>query len=194
MTPSSSGPGPLPAPPSFSDETLASALRDGDDSALDALMLRWQLPLRAYLYRHLQNEADALDLAQDTFVRIYRHRGAYREGARFSTWMFQIALNLCRDHARRRTRRPLVALDTAPDFADPHPSPDAATHAAERTAAVRAALAALPEKLRAPLLLSTYENLSHLEIATILEASPKAVETRLSRARQKLAARLKSFL
>jgi RNA polymerase sigma factor (sigma-70 family) len=175
-----------------SDEALASALRDGDDTALDALMLRWQLPLRAFLYRHLQNEADALDLAQDTFVRIYRHRAAYREGARFST--FQIALNLCRDHARRRTRRPLVPLDTAPDFADPHPSPDATALAAERTAAVRTALAALPEKLRAPLLLATYENRSHLEIAAILGATPKAVETRLSRAREQLRQKLARWL
>lgn len=182
------------APPTPSDEALASALRDGDDTALDALMLRWQIPLRAFLYRHVQNEADALDLAQDTFVRIYRHRAAYREGARFSTWMFQIALNLCRDHARRRTRRPLVALDTAPGQTDSQPAPDATVLADERIAAVRAALAALPEKLRAPLLLSTYENLPHLEIAAILRASPKAVETRLARARLKLAARLKAFL
>jgi RNA polymerase sigma factor (sigma-70 family) len=181
-------------PPAPSDEALASALRDGDDTALDALMLRWQLPLRAFLYRHLQNEADALDLAQDTFVRIYRHRAAYREGARFSTWMFQIALNLCRDHARRRTRRPLVALDTAPDFADSHPAPDATPLATERTAAVRAALAALPEKLRAPLLLSTYENLSHIEIAAILRATPKAVETRLTRARDQLRQKLTRWL
>jgi RNA polymerase sigma-70 factor (ECF subfamily) len=182
------------APPTPSDEALASALRDGDDTALDALMLRWQIPLRAFLYRHLQNEADALDLAQDTFVRIYRHRAAYREGARFSTWMFQIALNLCRDHARRRTRRPHVALDTAPDFADAQPAPDATALTDERIAAVRAALAALPEKLRAPLLLSTYENLPHLEIAALLRASPKAVETRLARARDQLRQKLTRWL
>jgi len=181
-------PAPAPTP---SDEALASALRTGDDTALDALMLRWQLPLRAFLYRHLQNEADALDLAQDTFVRIYRHRANYREGARFSTWMFQIALNLCRDHGRRRTRRPLVALDTAPDSPDPHPTPDAAVLADERTAAIRSAIAALPENLRAPLLLSTYENLPHLEIASALRLPPKAVETRLARAREKLARALR---
>jgi RNA polymerase sigma-70 factor (ECF subfamily) len=180
--------------PTPSDEALASALRDGDDTALDALMLRWQLPLRAFLFRHLQNEADALDLAQDTFVRIYRHRAAYREGARFSTWMFQIALNLCRDHGRRRTRRPLVALDAVPDFIDSHPAPDSAALNTERTAAVRAAIAALPENLRAPLLLSTYENLSHLEIAETLHATPKAVETRLARARDQLRQTLARWL
>ncbi|MEZ0218402.1 MAG: RNA polymerase sigma factor [Rariglobus sp.] len=182
------------AAPIPSDEALASALRDGDDTALDALMLRWQLPLRAFLFRHLQNEADSLDLAQDTFVRIYRHRENYREGARFSTWMFQIALNLCRDHGRRRTRRPLVDLDTAPEQTDSHPSPDSSALAAERTAAVRFAIAALPENLRAPLLLSTYEHLSHQEIATTLRATPKTVETRLARARELLRKKLVRFL
>lgn len=184
-------PGAAPTP---SDEALASALRDGDDTALDTLMLRWQLPLRAFLFRHLQNEADALDLAQDTFVRIYRHRENYRSGARFSTWMFQIALNLCRDHGRRRTRRPLVSIESAPDSADSRPSPDSSALAGERTSAVRAAIADLPEKLRAPLLLSTYENLSHLEIAAAVRASPKAVETRLARARDQLRQKLTRFL
>jgi RNA polymerase sigma factor (sigma-70 family) len=180
--------------PTPSDEALASALRDGDDTALDALMLRWQLPLRAFLFRHLQNEADALDLAQDTFVRIYRHRANYREGAKFSTWMFQIALNLCRDHGRRRTRRPLVALDAAPESADAHLSPDTTALAAERTAAIRAAIAALPENLRAPLLLSTYDELSHIEIAGIVGGTPKAVETRLARARDQLRQKLTRWL
>ena len=176
------------------DESLASALRCGDDSALDTLMLRWQLPLRSFLYRHLQNEADALDLAQETFVRIYRNRTHYREGAKFSTWMFQIALNLCRDRGRRRKLRPLATLDEAPDQADTRPSPDTATLTEERASAVRAAIAALPENLRTPLLLSTYEQLSHTDIAVVVKSTPKAVETRLARARellrQKLARRL----
>lgn len=187
MTPDASAPAPA-------DEALASALARGDDSALDALMLRWQLPLRSFLCRHLQNEADALDLAQETFVRIYRHRAAYRDGAKFSTWMFQIALNLCRDHARRRHRRPFVALDSAPERADPRPSPDAAALASERTSAIRDAIATLPEKLRAPLLLSTYHDLPHAEIAASLRVTPKAVETRLARARELLRQKLVRWL
>lgn len=183
-----------PDAPQPTDEALASALRRGDDTALDALMLRWQVPLRAFLYRHLQNEADALDLAQDTFVRIYRHRENYREGARFSTWMFQIALNLCRDQGRRRTRRPLVALDAAPEQTDARPAPDTATIDGERTAAVRAAIAALPEKLRAPLLLSAYEEKSHAEIAEIVGGTTKAVETRVARARELLRQKLARWL
>lgn len=175
------------------DEVLASALSRGDDTALDALMLRWQVPLRGFLYRHLQNEADALDLAQETFVRIYRHRANYREGARFSTWMFQIALNLVRDHARRRNRRPLVALDDAPEPTH-NRNPKAETLAAERVTAVRAAIADLPENLRTALILFEYEDQSHAEIAAIVSATPKAVETRLARARELLRKNLQRFI
>lgn len=181
------------AAPTPSDEALAAALRDGDDAALDALMLRWQVPLRAFLYRHTQNEADALDLAQETFVRIYRNRDRYRDDARFSTWMFHIALNLARDHARRLARRPLAPLDTAPEPADTA-SPASATLADERAAAVRTAIAALPENLREPLLLAEYQDLSHADIAAIVRATPKAVETRLARARARLRQKLARFL
>lgn len=176
------------------DEALASALHRGDDRALDTLMLRWQVPLRSFLYRHTQNEADALDLAQETFVRIYQHRARYREGARFSTWMFQIALNLARDHARRRIRRPQVTLDSVAESTDSASTPDAATLASERAVAVRTAIADLPENLRAPLVLSEYEDLSHAEIAAIIHATPKAVETRLARARDLLRKSLSRFL
>jgi RNA polymerase sigma-70 factor (ECF subfamily) len=174
------------------DEALASALRRGDDTALDALMVRWQVPLRSFLYRHLQNEADALDLAQETFVRVYRHRARYRDGSRFSTWMFQIALNLARDHARRRIRRPTMALDEAPEPADSN-MPSSDMLADERSSAVRTAIAALPEKLRAPLVLSEYDDLSHAEIAAIVRATPKAIETRLARARDLLRKKLTRF-
>lgn len=185
--------------PESSDESLMTALASGDDSALDPLMLRWQAPLRTFLLRHLQNEADALDLAQETFVRIYRHRARYRAGARFSTWMFQIAINLARDHARKKFRRRTGSLEDvtpAETVALVNPSPGPATSAgiAEEIAAVRAAIAALPDELREALVLFEYENRSHAEIAEIVGASPKAVETRLYRAREKLRSALASWL
>lgn len=187
------------ATPGPSDESLMSALAGGDLPALDALMLRWQTPLRAFLFRHLRNEADALDLAQETFVRIYRHRDRYRSGARFTTWMFQIALNLARDHARKNQRRRTDSLETAPPattagLAASGAAPDTAARRAEEVAAVRAAIAALPEDLREVLVLFEYEDKSHAEIAEIISASPKAVETRLYRARDKLRASLGRWL
>jgi RNA polymerase sigma-70 factor (ECF subfamily) len=182
-----------------SDETLMTALAAGDSAALDTLMLRWQRPLQAYLLRHLGNEADALDLAQETFVRLYRARARYRPGARFTTWMFQIALNLARDHARKRARRRTDSLeDAAPGstagLASPGPTPDLAVRRAEEIAAVRSALAALPDELREVLVLFEYEDLSHARIAEIIGASPKAVETRLYRAREKLRSSLTRWL
>lgn len=181
------------------DETLMAALAGGDVRALDALMLRWQRPLQAFLYRHLLNEADALDLAQETFVRIHQNRARYRPGSRFSTWMFQIALNLARDHARKRTRRRTDSLDAAPPeviagLAGTETPPDLAARRAEETAAVRAALAELPEELRAVVVLFEYQNLTHAEIGEVLGMTTKSVESRLYRARDKLRARLSRWL
>lgn len=175
-----------------SDEELAWALSQGDERALDTLMLRWQVPLRAFLYRYLQNEADAFDLAQETFVRVYRHRANYQKGKRFSTWMFQIALNLARDHARRWARRPVVALEEVPEPVG-EGDPRAMTLGAERARAVREAIGELPESLREAVLLFEYEHKSHAEIAVIVGASAKAVETRLHRAREQLRKGLRRF-
>ena len=175
------------------DEELMTALQRDDEASLDALMTRWQIPLRSFLYRFLQNEHDARDLAQETFVRIYQKRASYREGARFSTWMFQIALNLARDHARRRIRRPVDSLEDAPEPSD-HRSPTTDALAAERASAVRAAIAGLPDDLRSALVLAEYDDKSHAEIAAIVGATTKAVETRIHRARELLRKKLARFL
>lgn len=176
-----------------SDEEAMLALQRGENLALNRLMTRWQVPLRSFLFRSTHNEQDALDLSQETFVRIYQHRARYRAGAKFSTWMFQIALNLARDHARRLSRRPTAALDEAPEAAtEEHPG-RAATDA-EAAAAVRHAIAQLPYELREAVLLSEFQDLSHAEIAEIVDATPKAVETRLYRAREKLRGLLARYL
>lgn len=175
------------------DASDLQALQRGENAALDRLMQRWQGPLRAFLYRHLRNEQDALDLAQETFVRVYRHRDRFRAGARFSTWMFQIALNLARDQARRTQRRPTDALDSVPEPASESSVP-ADLEQAESVAAVREAIAGLPPELREALILSEYEDLSHAEIGDVVGATPKAVETRLYRARDLLRKRLQRWL
>lgn len=175
------------------DAADAQALQRGEKAALDRLMDRWQIPLRAYLYRHLHHEQDALDLAQETFVRVYRHREQFRPGARFSTWMFQIALNLVRDHVRSRQRRPTESLEAAPE-----PASGATVHGdverSESVAAVREAIATLPDDLREAVILSEYEQLSHAEIGAVVGATPKAIETRLYRARDLLRKRLQRWI
>ena len=176
------------------------ALAGGDDLALNQLMDRWQVPLRGFLYRYTQHEHDALDLAQETFVRVYQHRARFRENARFSTWMFQIALNLARSRARWQRRHPTDSLDDRSEAwggesrARTESSPADDTLTAEIVAAVKVAVAALPPDLRDAVILSEYEDKSHAEIALIAGTTPKAVETRLYRARQHLRKALEKHL
>ena len=179
-------------------------LRDGDDLALNELMSRWQEPLVRFLYRYTASEQDALDLAQETFVRVYEHRARYDARGKFSTWLYTIAGNLCRNHARWKHRHPTVSMETQtsarsdmtlgdqlPDR-ERTPAQDAAGH--ELADAVRDAIQALPDDQRTATILFEYEDQSHAEIAAVLGCSPKAVETRLYRARQFLRERLVRWL
>lgn len=175
-------------------------LQTGDDRALTALMDRWQIPLRRFIYRSLNNEADALDLAQETFVRVYSHREKFRPGAKFSTWLFSIALNLCRDGIRRRKVRPSAPLDetglaeATERMADTSgAAPDSDLLQAETVQTVRSAVEALPEPLKAAVILCEYEDLSLADAAEVVGCSAKAVETRLYRARALLRESLAAF-
>ena len=175
----------------------------GRDAALNDLMERHATPVFHFLCRMVGNEDDASDLAQETFVRVFRARASFRTGEKFSTWLFTIAANLARNHFRWRSRHPNVSLEaetgdteqtlgsTLP-ATDPAPNEQALT--AERARAVRAAVGKLPEDLREAIVLCEWEELSIAAAATILEATPKAVESRLYRARQILRERLKQWL
>lgn len=174
------------------DEADMRALQQGEAVALNRLMSRWETPLRGFLFRHTRNEQDALDLAQETFVRIYQHRARFRTGAKFSTWMFQIGLNLSRDLGRRTRHRAQTPLDRLPEPSS-EIAPDAALATEERATAVRAAITELPDDLREAVLLSEYSGKSHGQIAEIVGASAKAIETRLYRARAQLRKTLAHF-
>jgi RNA polymerase sigma-70 factor (ECF subfamily) len=175
-------------------------LAAGHGAALDQLMERHGTRLFHYLFRSLQDEADAADAAQETFVRVYQNRTRFDGRQKFSTWLYAIASNLVRDRYRWRSRHPQVSLDAADcgeagTDAKARLVSDAATPAErleseERTDAVRRAVAALPVELRQPLILSIYDDLPHAEIAVILSCSAKAVETRIYRARLQLRAAL----
>lgn len=188
-----------PRPDDIEDKRLMAALAAGEDLALNRIMQRWQRPVRAFLLRYLTSDADADDLVQETFVRVYRHRSRYEPKSRFSTWLFTIAVNLARNYAEkmgRRTAEPLDApaspeRDARPrEFASAEADPADATLARERTAAVRAAIQDLPADLRSAVILFEYEQLSHAEIAEIAGTTPKAIETRLYRARGQLKEKL----
>ncbi len=158
-------------------------LAAGEDMALNEIMERWKTRLVAFLYRLTGNEASSLELAEETFVRVYQNRTKFRPNANFSSWLFGIAANLGRNHLRWQRRHPTLPLDAA-GAAAMEGDPGKSAESREREDAVRSAIAALPPDLREALVLAEYENLSHSEIAEIAECSVKAVERRLSRARE----------
>ena len=186
------------------DEADMAQLATGHDGALNALMDRHAGALFGFLCRFVGDQDAADDLAQETFVRVYQHRTEFKPGRRFSTWLFTIAGNLARNHLRARSRRPEVPLDAGgqdddgPSLADSLPAVGGtpADHAQreEQQAAVRHAVAELPDDLREAIVLCELEDRSVAEAAGILTTTVKAVESRLYRARQQLRQRLTRWL
>ena len=175
------------------DLAAMQRLADGEDLALNEIMERWKIRLTAYLFRFTGNKSVALDLTQETFVRVYQGRAKFHPGSPFSTWLFGIAANLGRQHHRWRRRHPTVPMEEAAEAAfggDPGQSAESQ----EREKVVKAAIASLPEDLREALILSEYEDLSQAEIAAIAGCSVKAVERRLSHAREQLRKKLSRYL
>lgn len=180
---------------------LMLRLQGGEDAALNQLMAQWQTPLIRFIYRYVGNQEEALDLAQETFVRVYQNRRDYRPSAKFSSWLFTIASNLCRNYMRWERRHPTVAFprddDGDSDVSNPAealPSPCGAPSdtASQNDLArcVKASIQSLPHDLKTVVLLFEYEDLSYEQIAGVLKCSPKTVETRLYRARKILRERL----
>jgi RNA polymerase sigma-70 factor (ECF subfamily) len=185
------------------DRADMERLAAGQDAALNDLMERHATPVFHFLCRMVGNEDDASDLAQETFVRVFRARASFRTGEKFSTWLFTIAANLARNHFRWRSRHPNVSLETEAGESEQtlgsrlpatDPAPNEQALAAERVAAVRTAVSKLPEDLREAVVLCEWEELSVAEAAAILETTSKAVESRLYRARQIQRERLKPWL
>lgn len=185
------------------DAANMTRLAAGHDAALNALMDRHGERLFHYLVRCLQNEDEATDLAQETFVRVYQHRAKFDARKKFSTWLYAIASNLVRDRYRWRSRHPQVSLDakneqTSDSFRENlpahSPTPSERLETEERADAVRRALAALPEDIRTPLILAEYDERSQAEIGEILGCTAKAVEMRIYRARQQLRESLGTLL
>lgn len=173
-------------------------LQGGEDGALAQLMQNWEEPVKRFIFRIVGNAAEAEDLAQDVFVRVYSKRATYRTGARFSTWCFAIAANQAKNRLRWWRHRPAVSLDAwteaGGEAADETRDGEAASRRAvrrERIAAVQAAVSELPLDLRTALVLFEYEGQPVAEIASALGCTAKAVETRLYRARRLLKRALK---
>jgi RNA polymerase sigma-70 factor (ECF subfamily) len=171
------------------DVALLAHVGSGDAGAAREMVARKLPRLLALATRMLGDAAEAEDVAQESFVRLWRQAPRWRSGgARFDTWLHRVALNLCYDRLRRRRD---VAMDNPPDRLDPGPAPDAGLEEAGASAAVAAALQALPERQREAIVLHYFQELSNGEAAAAMGVSVEALESLLSRARRALRTLLK---
>src|SRR6266536_1526470 len=177
-----------------SDHALLEGTLAGDEEAFAELVSRYRNQITRYIYRMTNDYDGAVDLAQETFIRVYRAAGRYQTTHAFSTYIYRIATNLAISELRKRKRRRLVSLTgllTSSDGAearefnppDERPLQDTELMDAERRKAVQQAIRTLPEKYRAPLILRDVEGKSYDEISCILGTSEGTVKSRISRAR-----------
>lgn len=168
----------------------------GDEGAFKALFDRYTPVLINFAYRFLGSRAEAEDLAQDVFIRIYRQKERYDPSRRFRPWMFSIGVRLALNRRRDRKRHAETPLEDSlaalvPDTRSPLPEETFRKH--ELNQVVRKALAALPENQRAAVLLGRYERMTYEEIAKAMGCSVAAVKSLLFRAKQILKRELASY-
>lgn len=180
------------------DLELITALQRGEESALDGLMARYKEPIYRFIQRHVPNQADALELTQDVFVRVYTKCGQFRAGSRFSTWLFAIALNLCRDYAKTQRYKQSLVTDSLSqkswegaegsdrDLPAQGGTPADDLEKGEKMACLERGIARLPIDLRTALILNVVEQRPQVEVAGLLKTTAKTVETRVYRARRLL--------
>lgn len=189
------------------DIRLMLRVRDDDPAAFAELVQRFQHRLITVLQHLVGDRQEAEDLAQEVFLRIYRHRKRYSPEAKFSTWLFTIANNLALNALRNRKRRPAQPLEMSESGSlthEPHSqSPDATSsssfpvrrlHQEELAQVVRRALDTLNERQRLAIILNKYEDMNYADIARVMGLTTKAVKSLLSRARTKLREALQGYI
>ncbi|PCI53086.1 MAG: RNA polymerase subunit sigma-24 [Alphaproteobacteria bacterium] len=179
------------------DKALIKRAASGDDPAFTAIMRKYKSPLYHFAYRHMGDGDDAEDVVQDTFIAMHRNLARFNPKYKFSTWAFQITMNKCRDMGRKRKTRSFIQrmtplMEVNITNMETQENPDASIDGKSRLKVVNTAISKLPQNLKAPLILCTIENMSHKQAAEILKISPKAVETRIYRARLNLSQALGS--
>jgi len=193
----------MPANPD-PDAALMLRVKQGDTAAFTELVEKYKQPVMNLVYRTLRDATEAEDLAQNVFVQVYKSAHRYKTTARFTTWLFTIARNLCLNEIRRRSRHPAESLDA------PHPEqedqplrqiedkktfspPETLLHH-ELEEKIAAALAELPENQRTAIILCRQEELSYEEIAEVLGCSLSATKSLIHRGRETLKEKLKPYL
>src|SRR6266513_2713780 len=177
-----------------SDHALLEGTLAGDEDAFAELVGRYRNQITSYIYRMTNDYDGAVDLAQETFIRVYRAAERYQTSYAFSTYIYRIATNLAISELRKRKRRKLVSLTgffQSRDGGEPqefnpkdlNPLQDVVMVDDERRSAVQRAISTLPEKYRAPLILRDVEGRSYEDISRILQTSEGTVKSRISRAR-----------
>lgn len=185
----------------LTDAEVMLRVKAGDDAAFNHLVEKFRRQLVGFLYRMARNHAVAEELAQEVFLRVYRSRGTYKASAKFTTWMYRIAVNLAVNHARdTRGQRGEISLDepteggAAFEVADAGLTAEQELLQRERRRAIRSRVEALPERQRLAVLMHKYQGLDYREIAKVLKLSESATKSLLFRAYETLRESLKEFL
>jgi RNA polymerase sigma-70 factor (ECF subfamily) len=174
-----------PVMTTWTDEDLVARSRRGDLQSFNELILRWERPIYALAYRVIGREEDARDVVQETFLRAFRALPGFKGQAKFSSWLYRIALNLCRDWIRRRRRSPLVDLPEGVDPVElatqqgPFESVEELASRKELSQAVADAMKLLPDEQRTAIILKEYHGMTFQEIADLLGCPLSTVKTRL---------------
>jgi RNA polymerase sigma-70 factor (ECF subfamily) len=186
------------------DAEIMLAVAAGDEAGYNYLVTKYHRQIIHFLYRMVHNEAVAEELAQEVFLRVYRSRESYRAEAKFSTWLYRIATNLAVNHARdtkyERTAQTLeldspdAESGSMPEVADDDPNVEQRILREERMSAIRAQVAALPERQRMAVLMHKYQEMDYRQIGEVLKLSESATKSLLFRAYQTLRERLKEFV
>ena len=175
-----------PAPDmTFTDDELVARSMGGDAESFNQLILRWERPIYALAYRVIGREEDARDVCQETFLRAFRALPGFKGQAKFSSWLYRIALNLCRDWIRRQRRAPVMQMPEGVEPGEliaetgPVESIEDLVSRRQLSALVEQAMALLPEEQRTAIILKEYHGLTFQEIADLVGCPLSTVKTRL---------------
>ncbi|CAN5600609.1 sigma-70 family RNA polymerase sigma factor [soil metagenome] len=180
------------------DWALVAHARGGDEGAYEALIDRYKNPIHSFIFRSVGDTESARELAQEVFIRAWFALPGVRATGKFSTWLFQIAVNLCRDHAKSKAVRQAKLTESITGEREeierdlPHSgvAADEAAAQADSVARLEQEIRRLPHNLREPFVLGAVEGASHVEVGEKLGISAKSVEVRIYRARKHLRERL----
>ncbi|HEU5124628.1 MAG TPA: sigma-70 family RNA polymerase sigma factor [Verrucomicrobiae bacterium] len=186
------------------DAALMLRVKQGDAAAFTELVEKYKQPVINLIYRTLRDATEAEDLAQNVFVQVYKSADRYRVAAKFSTWLFTIARNLCLNEIRRRSRHPADSLDAVHPEHEDQPlqqfedrknfAPPDSLLQGELEQKIDEVLAELPENQRTALLLCRQEELSYEEMSEVLGCSLSATKSLIHRGRETLKEKLKPYL